>query len=140
MEINEAALEIIKRNEGCRLTAYRDVVGIPTIGYGHIEGVFMGMAITQEEADQLLREDVSKFERGVESKIETATENQFSAMVSLSYNIGLGGFGRSTVLRKHNEEDYEAAADAFLMWNKSGGKVYKGLVRRRGEERDLYLS
>lgn len=142
MNINDAGLEIIKRNEGCELNAYFDVVGIPTIGYGHTANVSMGMTVTQEEADEMLKDDLDLFEQGVEKAIgeSAVTENQFSAMVSLSYNIGLTAFRRSTVLRKHLEEDYEAAANAFLMWNKAGGRVFTGLTRRRHEERQLYLT
>jgi lysozyme len=66
------------------------------------------------------------------------TDNQFSAMVSLAYNIGVGAFARSTVARKHNEGDHQAAAEAFALWNKAGGRVLAGLVRRRKEEADLY--
>lgn len=140
--ICDAALEIIKRNEGCRLRAYQDVVGVWTIGYGHTgRDVGTGLLISQEMADGLLARDLEKFEAGVDRLIwYDCTENQFGAMVSLAFNIGLGNFRKSTVLRKHNADDYQAAADAFLLWNKAGGKVFAGLDRRRHEERSLYLT
>jgi len=101
------------------------------------------MTISQEEAEELLAKRLEReFEPGVLKLIGDAptTLNQFSALVSLAYNIGLGGLGRSTVLRKHIEGDYEGAAEAFHMWNRGGGQVLRGLVRRRKEEADLYLT
>ena len=142
MNINAAGLEIIKRNEGCELTAYRDVVGVWTIGYGDTgPDVHRGLTITQEEAEQRLVDRLTReFEPGVLAAIGGAptTDNQFSAMVSLAYNIGVGAFAGSTVARKHTEGDHQAAAEAFALWNKSGGRVLCGLVRRREEEADLY--
>ena|SRR6266851_5728607 len=138
---NEAALELIKRNEGCSLRAYFDPVGVLTIGYGHTgKYVTPGQVITQEEAEDLLRLDLRHFEYGVDDALGDATDNQFGAMVSLAYNIGLGAFRRSTVLRDHNAGKFAEAAEAFLMWNKADGKVLPGLVRRRYEERALYLT
>jgi GH24 family phage-related lysozyme (muramidase) len=99
------------------------------------------MTITQEEAERLLANRLEReFEAGVLKMIGDAptTENQFSALVSLAYNIGVGALGRSTVLKRHLDGDYEGAAKAFAMWNKGGGRVLKGLVRRRKEEADLY--
>ncbi len=141
--INAAGLEIIKRNEGLRLDAYPDPAtgGDPwTIGYGHTGQVHEGMTISQAQADAYLAEDLDKFETGVNDLIEQATDNQFSAMVSLSYNIGLGNFEKSSVLKLHNAGEYPAAANAFLMWNKAAGRVFAGLERRRNEERTLYLT
>ena len=94
----------------------------------------------QDQAEALLRQDLDKFQDGVDTAIGGDTsDNQFGAMVSLTFNIGLGHFQTSTVLREHNAGNYQAAADAFLMWNKAGGQVLAGLGRRRREERDLYL-
>jgi lysozyme len=144
MKTNAAALDLIKRNEGCELTAYVCPAGKLTIGYGETgPHVVHGMRITQEEAEELLANRLEReFEAGVLKLIGDAptTHNQFSALVSLAYNIGLGGLGRSTVLRKHCDGDYEAAAEAFSMWNQGGGRVLRGLVRRRQEEADLYLT
>jgi lysozyme len=140
-----AALEIIKRNEGLRLDAYPDPAtgGDPwTIGYGHTgDDVSPGLSIDQARADELLQQDLDKFVDGVNDRLTLdATPNQFGAMVSLSYNIGLGNFGKSSVLRLHNAGEYTDAADAFLLWNKAAGRVFAGLTRRREEERELYLT
>lgn len=133
------ALDLIKRNEGCRLIAYRDVVGIWTIGYGHTPA-HAGQRITQAEADALFKADIDKFADGVDALVSDDTgDNQFGAMVSLAYNIGLHAFKGSSVLRHHNRGEFQAAADAFRMWNKAGGQVVKGLARRREEERELYM-
>src|SRR5271170_7014409 len=102
MKINEAGLELIKRNEGCRLKAYRDVVGILTIGYGHTGyDVHVGQTITQDEADTLLASDLHDFEDGISDYVEIdLTSNQFSALVSFTYNVGLGNLQKSKLLRK----------------------------------------
>lgn len=141
MQINQAGLDIIKRNEGCRLKAYQDVVGIWTIGYGHTPAT-KNQIITQEEANELLAKDLFLFETMVAHAVSDhpTTANQYSAMVSLAYNIGIGHFRASTVLRDHLAGDYKNAADAFLMWDKAGGQVFTGLQRRRQEERQLYLT
>lgn len=136
--INEAGLEIVKEFEGLRLTAYQDVAGIWTIGYGSTKGVKEGMQITLDEALARLKSDLDEAERGVNTAAPIATDNQFSAMVSLAFNIGVGAFQRSTVLKRHNAGNYAGAAKAFGMWVRSGGKVRNGLIRRREAEAELY--
>jgi lysozyme len=129
--------------EGLRLNAYQDSVGVWTIGYGHTgPDVTPGQTITNAQADALLAADLGKFEAGITRAVGGAatTQGQFDAMVSLSYNIGLGNFGQSTVLREHLQGAYQQAADAFLLWNKAGGQVLPGLVTRRQGERAVYLS
>jgi lysozyme len=140
--VNQATIELIKRNEGCELTAYQDSVGVWTIGYGHTgPDVSAGLRITQDQAEALLRQDLEKFQDGVDDLLGADTsDNQFGAMVSLAFNIGLGHFKTSSVLREHNAGHTQTAADAFLLWNKAGGKELKGLTRRRAEERGLYLT
>lgn len=140
--VNQATIDLIKRNEGCELTAYRDSVGVLTIGYGHTgDDVTEGLRITQQQAEALLRQDLEKFQDGVDDLVTgDASDNQFGAMVSLAFNIGLGNFRTSSVLRNHNAGDHQATADAFLLWNKAGGHVLPGLDRRRHEERALYLT
>src|ERR1035437_5676885 len=87
MNTNDAGLDLIKSFESCRLTAYKDVVGIPTIGYGHIEGVQLGDTIDQAKADLLLSEDLEHFEHGVTNLLTTeVTDNQFSALVCFAFN------------------------------------------------------
>lgn len=144
--INKAALDLIKEFEGFRAEAYKDAVGVWTIGYGTTAmaevGIIpkAGMKITEAQAEGYLDAAVTKFSHNV-TKVLTkpANENEFGAMVSLAYNIGPGAFSKSSVLRKFNADDKMGAADAFLLWNKAGGKVLNGLVRRRQAERDLFL-
>lgn len=139
---NGAGLALIKGFESCRLTTYRDAVGVLTIGWGHTgSDVKSGRVITQAEADRLLLDDLRRFERGVTAGLGSshATDNEFSAMVSLAYNIGLGAFKSSSVLLRHKEKRFVDAADAFLFWDKAGGRVLPGLTRRRRAERELYL-
>ena len=141
-KINERGLNLIKSFEGLRLEAYRDAVGVLTIGWGSTgPHVKTGMVITEEEAEALLRKDLSRFEAGVEACIADAptTSDQFAAMVSLSFNIGLGRFATSTVLKRHKLGNRIGAANAFLLWNRAGGQVLRGLTRRREAERRLYL-
>jgi lysozyme len=143
MKINRAGLDLIKDFEGLRLVGYRCPAGIPTIGYGHTgPEVRVGQRITQAQADAYLANDLARFERGVQQALgETPiTENEFAAMVSLAYNIGLGGFGKSSVLRHHKVGHRLRAATSFLLWVKAAGKTLPGLVRRRNAERKLYLS
>ena len=140
----EAVCEIA-RSEGCKLKAYRCPAGVPTIGWGHTGGVKMGDTCTQEQADAWFVEDLSEFTEGVRRALKRdASDNELGAMVSLAYNIGLHGFAKSTVLKRHNEGDRQSAARAFALWNKSriNGvlQVVDGLTSRRAREAALYLS
>jgi lysozyme len=137
--INAAGLALIKEFEGCRLEAYRDAVGIWTIGYGSTgPHVHPNSRITPQEAEALLLSDLERFERAVDEASPQATDNQFAAMVALAFNIGISALLRSTVLREHKAGNHEAAARAFGLWSKAGGKTLAGLVRRRAAESDLY--
>lgn len=137
--ISVYGLALIKQFEGCRLTAYKDPVGVLTIGYGHTgPDVTPGMTITQDQADELLRKDVARFEKAVAGMAKVATESQFDALVSFAYNLGEEALRRSTLLRKHNEGDYAGAQTEFARWVNAGGKKLNGLVRRRAEEAALY--
>lgn len=140
--VNDAGVALVREFEGCRLDAYRCPAGIPTIGYGATgPDIRMGMVWTQEQADARLVEDLARFADGVERLVEVdLSDNQFAAIVSFAYNVGLGALAGSTLLRKLNAGDYEGAADQFPRWNKGGGRVLPGLVRRRAAERDLFLS
>ena len=150
MRTSERGVALIKRFEGRRLGAYRDVAGIWTIGYGHTgPDVTPGDLITPERAEELLRQDLLRFERGVRERVSVPlNQNQFDALVSLAFNIGLDAFGRSTVRRRLNRHDLKSAAEAFLMWKLADldrdGKtepheVSPGLKRRREAERALFL-
>jgi len=111
-----------------------------TIGYGHTgPNVFVDQVITQSEADTLLRLDVSRFEAAVEKNCPSMKQCQFDACVSLAYNIGPVAFAKSSVVRLHNQKRYAEAAQAFMLWNKAGGKVSRGLQSRRAKESAFYL-
>jgi lysozyme len=142
MRTSSAGLALIKTFEGCRLLAYRDVVGVWTIGYGSTKDVHPAQRITQAQAEALLVDRLAEeFEPGVLAAVAHAptTQPQFDAMVSLAYNIGVGAFGGSSVARLHRLGHHEQAADAFLLWNRAGGRVVTALTRRRAAERVLYL-
>lgn len=144
MKLSQRGIDLIKQFEGYSSKAYPDPAtgGAPwTIGYGTTNGVKPGMVITAEQAEKMLRDDVAKFESGVSSLITApTTQGQFDAMVSLAYNIGLGNFGKSTLLKKHNARCYTCAADQFRVWNRANGKVMNGLTKRRAAEREVYMS
>jgi lysozyme len=142
MKINARGLRLIKDFEGLELTGYLCPAGIPTIGYGSTgKHVKVGAKISEGEADELLLEDLERFEVGVAKLVagHATNNNQFSAFVTLAFNIGLSAFAGSTVLKRHKLGNYLGASRAFLMWNKGGGRVLKGLVRRREAEAELYM-
>lgn len=152
MKINAAGIGLIKQFEGCQLSAYYCPSGILTIGFGHTGDVKFGQRITQHQADVILDYDLERFEEIVSKAVKTPlTENQFSALVSFVFNVGPGkkdvrdGFvtlksGRpSLMLTLLNVGNSSGAADQFLRWNKGGGKVLPGLVKRRAAERALFL-
>lgn len=139
--INEAGLRLIREFEGLRLTAYQCPAGVWTIGYGHTKGVTPGQTISTAMAESMLRTDITSFASGVILFCtKRPNENQMAALTSLAYNIGLGAFSKSTVLRHHNAGKFAEAASAFGMWNKAGGRVRAGLTRRRAAEAALYLT
>lgn len=139
---NLRGIDLIKQFEGLRLTAYQDVVGVWTIGYGHTgPDVTPGLAITQQRAEQLLINDLAQFERGVNDLVTVQiNQNQFDALVSFAYNLGVGALQKSTLLRLLNAGSYKPAADEFPRWNRAGGNVVAGLTRRRYAERQLFLT
>ena len=145
--INQAGLNLIKQFEGLRLKAYRDAVGVWTIGYGHTSmagdpKVKAGMVITEDEAEQILRIDLKKYEDAVKKALPgyPLTDNQYAALTSLCYNVGPGNFSKSSVVRYLRQGNPGQSADAFRAWNKAGGRVLQGLVTRREAERKLFLS
>jgi lysozyme len=145
MKMTKQGLDLIKQWEGFRAKAYRCPAGVWTIGYGHTSmagkpDVKPGMAISKAEGERILMNDLRVYEAGVRSAIKVnLTSNQYSACVSLCYNIGVGAFRRSSVARFCNRSQWKNAADAFALWNKAGGKVLPGLVRRRAAEASLFL-
>lgn len=141
MRISQKGINLIKQFEGCRLTAYLDQVGVPTIGYGSTVGVRLGMTITQDEADQRLLNFLSDIEDDINNMVKVEIDqNQFDALCSFAYNLGPNALKRSTLLTKLNEGDFDAAADNFLKWVMAGGRVDPGLTKRRAYERELFLS
>lgn len=145
--VSDKGLEQIIKHEGEILKVYLDPVGLPTVGVGHLllpseKKIFpVGTRITKEVSRHFLRKDIARFEKAVNAAVNVPiNQNQFDALVSLSFNIGEGAFKRSTVLKKLNNGDVAGAADAFLAWNKAGGRVLPGLVTRRKAERKLFLT
>lgn len=142
MKISKNGLQIIKDFEGCRLTAYQDAVGVWTIGYGHTLNVKAGQTITQAEADKLIEDDVAYFAKRVSLLVgNKVNQNQFDALVSFAYNVGVGNLSTSTLLKKvlKNPSD-TTIADEFKRWKYAGGKVLEGLVKRREREAQLYFA
>lgn len=138
---SQAGVDLIKSFEGCRLTAYQDSVGVWTIGYGHTSGVYSGMTITEAKAEEYLKGDLVTAENAVNGKVTySIKQNQFDALVSFTYNVGSGNFGSSTLLKKLNQGDITGAANEFDKWNKAGGQVLEGLVRRRAAEKAMFLN
>ena len=142
MNISQKGIDLIKEFEGLRLEAYRCPAGIPTIGYGTTKGVEMGIKITKDEAERLLKKDIEQFENGVLSRLRVkVNQNQFDALVSFAYNVGLGNFSKSNLLRLLNGgQPIGNIAKEFLKWNKAGGKILKGLSNRRDAEMKLFIS
>jgi len=131
------AKKLIKGFESLQLNAYVCPGGQVTIGYGHAGAPYkLGDHITVEQAEELLDSDMKRFVDGVDSLVKVPlTDGQAAALASLMFNIGVGAFERSTLLKKLNAGDYEGAARQFLLWNKAGGKVLPGLVNRRESEK-----
>jgi len=143
-QVNQAGVNLVKTFEGCVLKAYPDPAsgGDPwTIGYGHTgPEVKPGLSITQGQADAYLASDLAAFGAGVVKLCPVATDNQFAALVSFAYNLGLGSLKDSTLRRMHNEGDHTGAAGQFGRWNKARGKIMAGLTKRRAAEAKVYLA
>jgi lysozyme len=146
MNMSASGRKKLTAREGVRLKAYKDSVGILTIGIGHTSmagppKVTSGMTITNAESDAIFARDLVKYENAVNKAVKVPlTQNQFDALTSLCFNIGPSAFAKSTLVKKLNAGDIQGAANAFLSWNKAGGKVIPGLVTRRKAERAQFLS
>ncbi len=141
MELNTAGLNLIKSFENCKLKVYKDIVGYPTVGYGHRTDLPVGDTITQEEAEQLFIDDLKRIEDGVKACLRTElNDNQFSALVSLGFNIGITSLSHSTLIKLLNSGELIAASREFEKWDHAEGKEVKGLLRRRIAEKTLFLS
>ncbi len=141
MRLSANGLALIKAHEGLRTRAYRCPAGVWTIGYGSTgPQVKDGMAVSPEQAEAILRADLVRFEAAVRRHALPASQNQYDALVSLAFNIGVAAFARSSLVRRHVAGDFAGAAAEFGRWTKSEGRELRGLVRRRAAERELYLS
>jgi len=135
-----AGLSLIQSFESCKLTAYQDIVGIWTIGWGDTTNVRPGQTISQAEADARLIAKYDYFEHQILLAVQVPlNDNQLGALTCLVYNIGIGAFKSSTILKKLNLND-PTAVDEFARWNKAGGRVVAGLTRRRAAEAKLFAS
>lgn len=140
MKMSESGLVMLKRFEGIRLNAYDDSTGVWTIGYGHTQGVKPGMVITKQKADELLAVDIRPCEATINHLVKVPiTQNQFDALVSLAFNIGVTAIRNSTLIRKLNLGNFAGVADEFVRWNKAKGRVLEGLTKRRVDEAKLFM-
>jgi lysozyme len=157
MKVSDSAKSVIAHHEGVRLKPYRCPAKLWTIGVGHVlypEQAKLSMEdrikypirpednriFTMDEVNAILAADLQRFERGVLRYCPSGiTQGRFDALVSFAFNVGLGTLQRSTLRQKHNRGDFDGAADEFLKYCLGGGKVLKGLLNRRKDERAIYL-
>lgn len=158
MRVSDKCVKMIRHHEGVRQVPYRCPALLWTVGVGHV--LYPNQAkipmsernlilledrdnrtFSMEEVDNILKADLARFESGVKRLCPVElTQGQFDALVSFSFNVGLGNLQRSSIRMKVNRGDFEGAAESFLDWTKAGGKVLKGLVNRRNDEKALFLS
>ena len=159
MKASAAAIKMVKHHESVRTRPYRCPALLWTVGVGHVIDpshaavkyeerrslpipAGWDRTLTMDEVDAILAQDLARFERGV-ARLCPASVNhqgQFDALVSFAFNVGLGNLQRSSIRMRYNRGDIEGAADAFLMWTKAAGRVLPGLVKRRNDERSMFLS
>ena len=140
LAVSAACLVGIATHEGYRSEAYKDTVGIPTIGFGETAGVRMGDKTTPERALVQLLESTEKHADAIRQCIHVPLyQHEFDAYISLAYNIGTGAFCKSTLVKKLNQGDYTGACNEIRRWNKAGGKVLPGLVKRREAEYEMCM-
>lgn len=141
---SDVGISLIESFEDLKLNSYDDGVGVWTIGIGTTvypngNRVKKGETITKDQAYQYFKNDLQSFENTVNNVVKVnINQNQFDALVSLAYNIGSSAISKSTLIKKLNQNDFKGAAEQFLVWNKGGGKVMNGLVRRRKTEKELF--
>jgi len=139
MEISQEGISLIKKFEGCRLESYKCAAGVWTIGYGSTHGVTEGMVITHERAEALLLEDIDVYENEVNKAVTVDIDQcMFDALVSWTFNLGGANLNASTMLKVLNAKDFENVPEQIKRWNKAGGKVNEGLIRRREAEALLF--
>lgn len=132
MRASATLISHIKKFESCRLTAYQDTAGVWTVGYGHTKGVKKGDRITQYQAEQFLREDLSEFERAANKVRRLTTQGRYDAVLDFMYNLGIGNFNKST-LKAYIESGRSVweIQEQFIRWVNAGGRKIGGLVSRR---------
>ena len=158
MKVSQKCIDQIKRDEGVRNRPYQFPAILWSVGVGHLidpNHVKVKLAdrkqlpipagwdrvLSDDEIDEILRKDLTRFETGVLRLIKVPlTQGQFDALVSFSFNVGLGNLQNSTLRMKVNRGDFEGAAEQFLVWTKAGGKVLQGLVKRRTHEKEMFES
>jgi lysozyme len=158
VKVSQKCIEQIKKDEGVRSRPYQCPALLWTVGVGHVIDPHHAKVpfadrkqlpipagwdrvLSAAEIDDILRQDLARFEAGVMRLIKVKmTQGQFDALVSFSFNVGLGNLQNSTLRMKVNREDYEGAAEQFLVWTKAGGKVLPGLVKRRTHEKEMFES
>ncbi len=139
MSINAAGLDLLTRYEDFRPKPYDDGTGTLTIGYGHTRSAVMPAKVTEEEARELLRQDLEYFYEVLYRQVRVPmNENQFSSLICFVYNVGEGNLRNSTLLKKLNNANFKAASAEFEKWTKGDGKVLGGLLRRRAAEQQLF--
>ena len=139
MKISQEGIDLIKHFEGCELESYRCSANVLTIGYGTTKNVVEGMKISQHQAEELLAKDLEEFEEYVEDLIDVKLEqHQFDALVAWTYNLGPTNLKTSTLRKVLNKGAYDDVPEQMKRWNKAGGQVLKGLVRRRNAEALLF--
>jgi lysozyme len=140
MTISQKGIDLIKTFEGCKLFAYRDSVGIATIGYGHTKDVRMGMSITQKQAEEFLKSDIKPIERILNGMGINYTQNQFDALTSWIFNLGEGKFKGSTMYKNIVARKSDAEiTDQMVKWVNAGGRPLLGLKKRRVAEANMFL-
>lgn len=142
MNISGNGIKFIANWEGKRNSIYIDAVGLPTIGIGHLikRGEVFPKIMTDKEVYDLFRKDVKYFETAINNLVKVKlNQNQFDALISFTFNVGIRAFQTSTLLKKLNIGDYIGTSQEFLRWDKANGKPLLGLTRRRTAEKELFL-
>lgn len=139
MNISQEGIALIKKFEGCKLEAYQDSVGVWTIGYGHTKDVKEGDQINQDEAENLLQEEMPEYEGYINNLVKVPLKQyQFDALCAWVFNLGSGNLQESTLLRVLNDGKYDEVPQQIKRWNKANGEVLEGLIRRREAEALLF--
>ena len=139
MNISKEGLALIKKFEGCELKAYRCPANVLTIGYGVTKGVTEDMEITQQEANEMLADELIEYTEYINNMVKVAlNQSQFDALTAWIYNLGPTNFKDSTLLRVLNEGRYNEVPQEIKRWNKANGQVLNGLIKRREAEALLF--